>query len=152
MLVHGIITLGENIADYGGYIEAYRPYNGLMKKTRDKSSLPVLPYNPNQLFWLSGAHIFGSIIHPELLKYYVLSDPHSPQKSMWIDPSKTFQSFPSLGLLERFLYESSKKLQSLVKRDQDIPLQMFIDLADKKFLSPLILFKIGKKMLVKKCK
>ncbi|XP_023346897.1 neprilysin-2 isoform X3 [Eurytemora carolleeae] len=76
--VNGINTQGENIADNGGYKEAYRAYEKLTKEQGEELSLPGLPYTPRQLFWISGAAVWCNILREEALKNRVLTDPHAP--------------------------------------------------------------------------
>jgi len=76
--VNGISTQGENIADNGGFKEAYRAYQRVVDAYGEEPLLPGLPYTPNQLFWLSGAAGWCEISRDEQLKNRILTDPHSP--------------------------------------------------------------------------
>ena len=58
----------------------------------EELSLPGLPYNPRQLFWLSGASIWCSSMRDEALKSIVLTDPHSPSRYQCI---QGWGGFPS---------------------------------------------------------
>ena len=78
--VNGVITLGENIADRSGYLLAFRAYNRLAKNTGEENGLPGLPYNPSQLFWLSGASVWCSKSTLERIKGDIIFDPHAPKK------------------------------------------------------------------------
>jgi len=76
--LNGIHTQGENIADNGGYKEAFRAYKRLVAKHGPEPRLPGLPYTQRQMFWLAGAQINCGTMRPEHKKYIVLTDPHSP--------------------------------------------------------------------------
>lgn len=76
--LNGINTQGENIADNGGYKEAFRAYNRLVSQHGPEPRLPGLPYTQRQMFWLAGAQIWCNTMRPETLKRRVLTDGHSP--------------------------------------------------------------------------
>jgi len=78
--VNGINTQGENIADNGGFKEAYRAYQRLVDTYGEEPQLPGLPYTPNQMFWLSGASVWCGKSRPATEKNRVLTDPHSPSQ------------------------------------------------------------------------
>jgi neprilysin len=52
----GTLTLGENIADNGGIIEAYKAYSKWVEDHGEEKKLPGLELTPNQLFWVSGIY------------------------------------------------------------------------------------------------
>jgi neprilysin len=58
--LNGINTQGENIADNGGIITAYRAYQKWTENNEKEKMLPGLPYSPNQIFWLSAAQTWCS--------------------------------------------------------------------------------------------
>ena len=76
--VHGVNTLGENIADNGGFKEAIRACGRWASKHGPEPQLPRLPYTPRQLFWITGASFYCEALRPQMLKYLVVADPHSP--------------------------------------------------------------------------
>jgi len=78
--VNGINTQGENIADNGGFKEAYRAYQRLVAQYGEEPLLPGLAYTPNQMFWLSGAAVWCGKSRPASEKNRVLTDPHSPSQ------------------------------------------------------------------------
>jgi len=78
--VNGINTQGENIADNGGFKEAYRAYQRLVSQYGEEPQLPGLPYTPSQMFWLSGAAVWCGKSRPATEKNRVLTDPHSPSQ------------------------------------------------------------------------
>ena len=73
------------------HFENSRAYQRLVKMKGEELSLPGLPYNPRQLFWLSGASIWCSSMRDEALKSIVLTDPHSPSRYQCI---QGWGSFP----------------------------------------------------------
>jgi len=79
-LVNGINTQGENIADNGGFKEAYRAYQRMVSQNGEEPQLPGLPYTPSQMFWLSGGAVNCAKIRPATEKRVVLTDPHSPPR------------------------------------------------------------------------
>ncbi|XP_057334187.1 neprilysin-2-like [Microplitis mediator] len=50
------ISIAENIADHIGIKVAYSAYQDWVKVHGTEPTFPTLPYNPNQLFWLSYAN------------------------------------------------------------------------------------------------
>jgi len=76
--LNGINTQGENIADNGGYKEAFRAYNRLTAKHGPEPRLPGLPYSPRQMFWVTGAQIYCITMRPETEKLRLLTATHSP--------------------------------------------------------------------------
>lgn len=57
-----------------------RAYMRLVKREGEEPSLPGLPYTPRQLFWISGAAPWCTVMREEKLKNYVLTDYHSPMR------------------------------------------------------------------------
>ncbi len=77
MYVNGKLTLGENIADLGGLIIAYKAF---LKSQKGKKSEIINGYTPEQRFFLGYAVTEAGNIRPELLKKVLVIDPHSPSK------------------------------------------------------------------------
>ena len=69
--VNGINSQGENIADNGGLKESLRAYDHHVATHGPEPVLPGLGYTHRQLFWLSGASIWCSVIRPSKLKQQV---------------------------------------------------------------------------------
>ena len=77
--VHGLHTLGENIADNGGVRQAYRAYQQYERDHGPEPVLPSLGYSQRQLFWLSFASLWCSVYRPEVLKLRLDNDYYSPE-------------------------------------------------------------------------
>ena len=91
--INGLNTLGENIADAGGFKEAIRAYGRLVAKQGPEPKLPGLPYTPRQLFWISGANFYCTAYRPEFLKMTVLTDTHSPDRFRVNGPLRNSEEF-----------------------------------------------------------
>ena len=76
--VNGKLTLGENIADYGGVLIAYTAFE---KSLQGKPRPPKIDgFTPEQRFFLAWAQVWRENIRPELARLYLKTDPHSPQQ------------------------------------------------------------------------
>lgn len=73
--VNGELTLGENIADFGGLTVAYYAY---MKSLEGKTATTIDGYSPEQRFFISFAQIWKGNATDEFLRSQVATDPHSP--------------------------------------------------------------------------
>ena len=73
--VNGALTLGENIADIGGYRAAYGAYKA---KGAPPANVPGL--TDDQLFFVAAAQSWCVVASPEIQKMRALSDPHSPPR------------------------------------------------------------------------
>ena len=89
---NGKMTLGENIADYGGLQVAYQAF----KKATQTQPLPVVDgLTPEQRFFLAYAGVWANNIRPEMVLYLTKVDVHSlgewrvngtlPQINAWYD-------------------------------------------------------------------
>ena len=73
--VQGKLTLGENIADFGGLTVAF----AAMKRALAVHPQPVIDgFTPEQRFFLGYAQVWRELDRPEFLRYLVSSNPHSP--------------------------------------------------------------------------
>lgn len=76
MNLNGRLTLGENIADYGGLTIAY---HALQKSMEGKNRPdPIDGFTPEQRFFLSYANVWRQVIRDQELMRRVKEDPHSP--------------------------------------------------------------------------
>ena len=91
--ISGSKTQGENIADNGGYKEAFKAYQRLVAQEGEEMSLPGLPYTPYQLFWLSGASVWCSKTRPKQLKNSLISNAHVPSSFRVTGPFRNIPEF-----------------------------------------------------------
>ena len=89
---NGKMTLGENIADYGGLQVSYQAF----KNATAQNPLPVIDgFTPEQRFFLSYAGVWANNVRPEMVLYLTKMDVHSlgkwrvngalPQIGAWYD-------------------------------------------------------------------
>lgn len=75
-------TQGENIADLGGELAAYRAYRRYIKEQRNGVEEDLLPgleqYTPNQIFWLTYGYSWCMKYKEETLIRQLMTNPHSP--------------------------------------------------------------------------
>lgn len=75
--VNGRLTLGENIADFGGLLVAYDALQLALQ--RNGRPGPIDGFTPEQRFFLSYAQAWRSNSRPESLRNRVTMDPHAPE-------------------------------------------------------------------------
>ncbi len=73
--VNGRLTLGENIADFGGLSIAYEAFT---KTKQFKEGKLIDGFTPAQRFFLNWAQVWRVNMLPESQAQQVLTDPHSP--------------------------------------------------------------------------
>lgn len=73
--VQSELTMGENIADFGGTTVAYYAY---LKTDEAKAGKKVDGFTPEQRFFIAMAQIWKNNIRDEALKLQIATDPHSP--------------------------------------------------------------------------
>jgi putative endopeptidase len=73
--VNGKLTLGENIADFGGLTVAYA---AMQKAYVGKSRAKVDGFTPEQRFFLGWAQVWRQLQRDEGQRNRILSDPHAP--------------------------------------------------------------------------
>ncbi|ESO88297.1 hypothetical protein LOTGIDRAFT_219386 [Lottia gigantea] len=79
--MNGINSLGENIADCGGLIQAYQAYRKwVAEKGKEEAPLPGLPFTHDQLLFINYAQSFCTNIRPEEAKQRILTERHSPNR------------------------------------------------------------------------
>ncbi|HXT16438.1 MAG TPA: M13 family metallopeptidase [Gemmatimonadaceae bacterium] len=76
--VNGKLTLGENIADYGGLLTSYDALQRALK--RDGRPGLIDGFTPEQRFFIGYAQSWRSHSRPEQMKTRVTVDPHAPEK------------------------------------------------------------------------
>ncbi|SNR50991.1 M13 family metallopeptidase [Hymenobacter mucosus] len=77
--VNGKLTMGENLADFGGTALAYSALQKQLQKQYGSSPRPQYDgLTPEQRFFLAWAQVWRTSMRPEALRQQVLTDPHSP--------------------------------------------------------------------------
>ena len=76
--VNGKLTLGENIADFGGLLTAYDALQRAL--ARNGRPGPIDGFTPEQRFFLGYAQSWRSHTRPEALRNRVTVDPHAPER------------------------------------------------------------------------
>ncbi|GAB2841129.1 M13 family metallopeptidase [Ferruginibacter profundus] len=88
--VNGKLTLGENLADFGGLAMAYEAFK---KTPQGKSNKKIDGFTPDQRFFLSWAQVWRGIALPETAANLLLTDPHSPAQYRALIPPQQMQEF-----------------------------------------------------------
>ncbi|MGH7621896.1 MAG: M13-type metalloendopeptidase, partial [Gemmatimonadaceae bacterium] len=89
--VNGALTLGENIADYGGALTAY---DALQRALARKGRPGLIDgFTPEQRFFLGYAQTWRDHTRPEALRSRVLTDPHAPERWRTNGPLSNMASF-----------------------------------------------------------
>lgn len=88
--VNGRLTLGENLADFGGIQMAYEAFK---KTPQGRSDEKIDGFTPDQRFFLSWAQIWRGIALPETQANLILTDPHSPARWRALLPPQQMQEF-----------------------------------------------------------
>ncbi len=89
--VNGQLTLGENIADYGGALTGYDALEAALK--RDGRPGLIDGYTPEQRFFISWAQSFRAHSRPERERLLVKVDPHSPDRWRVNGPLSDMEAF-----------------------------------------------------------
>ncbi|WP_292520231.1 M13 family metallopeptidase [Methanoculleus sp.] len=93
LYVNGNLTLGENIADFGGLTIAYHAW----KKVENGSADPAA----DRRFFLAAPHLWRANDREDLLRNQVLIDPHSPAKfrvnGVLFNIPEFYEAFPEIG-------------------------------------------------------
>ncbi|MDB4871554.1 MAG: peptidase [Gemmatimonadales bacterium] len=89
--VNGKLTLGENIADYGGLLTAYDALERALARSGDRST--INGYTPEQRFFIAYAQSWREHTRPEQLKTRVTVDPHAPAVWRTNGPVSNMASF-----------------------------------------------------------
>jgi len=93
LYVNGNLTLGENIADFGGLTLAYHAW----KKTESGSADPAV----DREFFLAAPCLWRSNNREDSLRNLVLTDPHSPGKfrvnGVLFNIPEFYEAFPEIG-------------------------------------------------------
>lgn len=90
MHVNGKLTLGENIADLGGIIIAFKAFQ---KSQHGKKPQIIDGFTPEQRFFLGYALTEAGSARPEYIKKQVVTDPHSPSIFRVNGPLSNIEAF-----------------------------------------------------------
>ena len=74
--VNGKLTLGENIADYGGLLTSYNALERALNRTGKRESIDG--YTPEQRFFIAYAQTWREHSRPQTMHTRVTVDPHAP--------------------------------------------------------------------------
>ena len=74
--VNGKLTLGENLADFGGLVTAYDALERALNRTGKREIIDG--YTPEQRFFVAYAQSWRQHSRPEQLRSRVMTDPHAP--------------------------------------------------------------------------
>lgn len=103
LYVNGELTLGENIADFGGVSIAYEALQKRLKREPElRKSIDGL--TPEQRFYISYGQIWKQNIREPMVKFLVTIDPHAPNRFRATLPVYCHSSFD-----EAFSSESKKE-------------------------------------------
>jgi putative endopeptidase len=92
LFVNGALTLGENIADIGGTKEAFSAYQAWVDDNGPEPQL-MDELSNEQLFFVSMAQGWCTVMSPEFEKVMVLSNPHSPARFRVLGPASNLPEF-----------------------------------------------------------
>ena len=89
--VNGKLTLGENIADYGGLLTAY----DALQRALERNGRPkaIEGFTPEQRFFIAYAQSWRAHARPEAMKSRVSIDPHAPERWRTNAPLSNIASF-----------------------------------------------------------
>jgi putative endopeptidase len=76
--VNGSLTLGENLADFGGMVTAYDALERALNRTGKREIIDG--YTPEQRFFIAYAQSWRQHSRPEGLRTRVTTDPHAPSE------------------------------------------------------------------------
>ena len=89
--VNGKLTLGENIADYGGLLTAFDALQRALKRNGRPANIEGL--TPEQRFFVAYAQSWRSHSRPETMKSRVTVDPHAPERWRTNGPLSNIPAF-----------------------------------------------------------
>lgn len=110
--LNGKLTLGENIADLGGYEIAYEALQ-LAQKRRPKSQQKIAGHSQEERFFLNGAIVECDKYRRKLLEVVLTIDPHAPGK---FRVNNSFRNMPAfyevfdVGDTDKMYLDPSKRV------------------------------------------
>jgi putative endopeptidase len=88
--LNGNLTLGENLADFGGLAIAYDAF----KMTKQgKGAEKIDGFTPDQRFFLGYAQVWRIVNRDETMRSRITTDPHSPEMYRINGPAANFDPF-----------------------------------------------------------
>jgi putative endopeptidase len=88
--INGALTLGENIADFGGLTIAFEA----LKMYTSKNPLPVINgFTAEQRFFIGFAQVWKNNARPETIRQLIMTDPHSPGEFRVVGTLSNMPSF-----------------------------------------------------------
>ena len=106
--INGNLTLGENIADFGGLTISYNAYHLSLKGEPEK----IDGFTGDQRFFLGFAQMWRESIRRESLRTLVQTNPHSPSRfrvnGALFNVPEFYKAFPEIGPGDK-LYRSEDK-------------------------------------------
>lgn len=97
--VNGELTLGENLADFGGLAIAW---DAFQLTGQAKSTDKIDGFSPAQRFFLGYAQVWRLINRPETMRTRITTDPHSPEEARVNIPLSNFEPFyQAFGVTEK---------------------------------------------------
>lgn len=90
--VNGKLTLGENIADFGGIKASFHGWHSWSERNGSPGPL-IQGFTNDQLFFLGFAQSWCSLRRPEFSKMLATVDPHSPPNFRVDGPLSNFPAF-----------------------------------------------------------
>ncbi|HMA25565.1 MAG TPA: M13 family metallopeptidase, partial [Gemmatimonadaceae bacterium] len=91
--VNGKLTLGENIADYGGLLTAFDALQRGLKRNGRPGNIEG--FTPEQRFFIGYAQTWRTQSRPESMKSRVTVDPHAPERWRVNGPLSNMAAFAS---------------------------------------------------------
>jgi putative endopeptidase len=89
--VNGKLTLGENIADYGGLLTAYDALERALARQGQRTNIDG--FTPEQRFFIAYAQSWREHTRPEQLRTRVTVDPHAPAEWRTNGPVSNMAAF-----------------------------------------------------------
>jgi putative endopeptidase len=89
--VNGQLTLGENIADYGGLLTAYDALERALARQGQRTNIDG--FTPEQRFFIAYAQSWREHTRPEQLRTRVTVDPHAPAEWRTNGPVSNMAAF-----------------------------------------------------------
>jgi putative endopeptidase len=89
--VNGKLTLGENIADYGGLLTAYDALERALARTGKRETIDG--YTPEQRFFIAYAQTWREHSRPQTMLTRVTVDPHAPAEWRTNGPLSNMTAF-----------------------------------------------------------